>query len=132
MRLEAKRHLEKANEKLRSAKVLVENALYDDAVSRAYYTMLHATRALLAEASLQARTHEGVIRLFGEKFVRTKIFESELGKRLRVAKDLREKGDYSPLYATDEEVAKTLVKDAEKFLSRVKSYLEKEKRPQSP
>jgi len=44
---EAKLLLERAESKLSAAKVLLKEGYYDDAVSRAYYSMYFAARALL-------------------------------------------------------------------------------------
>ncbi|MFQ5887569.1 MAG: HEPN domain-containing protein, partial [Candidatus Hydrothermarchaeales archaeon] len=39
--------IQKAESKLQAGRVLLENQFYDDAVSRAYYCMYYAARALL-------------------------------------------------------------------------------------
>jgi len=41
--------MERAGEKLEVARSLLEDGFYSDAVSRAYYAMFYAARALLAE-----------------------------------------------------------------------------------
>jgi len=57
--------MEKAHEKLKAAKVLFERKFYSDAVSRAYYAMFYAARALLSEKNIYPKTHRGVISQFG-------------------------------------------------------------------
>lgn len=57
----------RAEKALRSAKILEENGEPEDAVSRAYYAMFHASRAILFSKGMKAKTHRGTISLFGEK-----------------------------------------------------------------
>jgi uncharacterized protein (UPF0332 family) len=45
---EWERHLDRAEEKLRSASILFEHKIFADAISEAYYSMFHAAKALLA------------------------------------------------------------------------------------
>ncbi len=123
MSLEPQKHLEKALAKLHSAKILLHHGMYDDAASRAYYAMFHSAKALLSKMGISPKSHEGVVKSFGEHLVKTGILPKALGEKLRRAKDLREKGDYSPYYTTPEDVAKTLVEDAEEFYASIKGKL---------
>ncbi len=65
--------LEKAEQKLRAAEELLKVAAYEDAVSRAYYCAFHAAQAVLLAEGLSARTHQGVVNLFGLHIVKTGI-----------------------------------------------------------
>lgn len=68
-----KASLSRADRALSSAKLLLKHRKPEDAVSRAYYSMFHATRAILFARSLRAKTHKGVITLFGEHIIRKGI-----------------------------------------------------------
>ncbi len=57
-------YLEEADEKLDSAKLLLENGYFKDAVSRAYYCMYNAARALLLTKDISPKTHKGLIAKF--------------------------------------------------------------------
>ena len=52
--------IETSEEKLEVAKILFENQAYGDAVSRAYYGMYNAARALLFVKDSKPKTHAGV------------------------------------------------------------------------
>ncbi len=52
--------IEKAEHKLNSATILFERGIYDDAISRAYYSMFYAAKALLSLKEEYPRTHRGV------------------------------------------------------------------------
>lgn len=124
MSSEPEKHLEKALTKLKAAKLLQKHGLYDDAASRAYYAMLHSARAALSKLGLSPKTHAGVIRAFGQHLVKTGTINKTHGENLAKAKDLREKGNYSPYYTTPKETAETLVKNAEELYAETKEKLE--------
>ncbi|MGQ9632007.1 MAG: HEPN domain-containing protein [bacterium] len=88
---------EKAKRFLRTAELSLNDGDYDSCVSRCYYAMFLTTEALLLTQNLRASSHKGVITLFGERFIKTDLMRKELGKMLRRAYDLRQKGDYGIL-----------------------------------
>ena len=65
-----KGYIQKAEGKLGVARRLFASGDYEDAVSRAYYAVYHATQALLLTEGQRAETHRGVITLFGLLFVK--------------------------------------------------------------
>lgn len=48
---------------LRAARLLAQNRIYPDAVSRAYYAVLHAAKAALQTKDISADSHAAVRRL---------------------------------------------------------------------
>lgn len=91
----AKLLLERAESKLSAAKVLLKEGYYDDAVSRAYYSMYFAARALLLTKDIPPKTHKGLISKFGLEFINTGFIERTYGRALNVAEEDREDADYS-------------------------------------
>jgi len=124
MNSEPEKHLEKAQTKIKAAKILQKHGLYDDAASRAYYAMLHSARAALSKLGLSPKTHTGIIRAFGQHLVKTGTINRIHGENLTKAKDIREKGDYSPYYTTPKETAETIIKNAEELYAEIKKRLE--------
>ena len=53
--------IRKAESKLNTAKILFEEGIYEDAISRAYYSMYYATKALLRMRGIFTKTHKGLI-----------------------------------------------------------------------
>ena len=115
--------LGRAEKALKSAKLLEENGELEDAASRAYYAMFHATRALLFSKGMNAKTHKGVISLFGEKIVKQGIMSEEYADMLRKAFDLRQKSDYEIYTETSVELVKEVIKNAEQFIEKVKELV---------
>ena len=56
---EIKIRLEKAKEKLKAAKYLLNGGFFDDAISRAYYAVFHVAKAILLLFNEDPETHEG-------------------------------------------------------------------------
>jgi len=119
--------VEKARKFIESAKVLLKINDYDSTVSRTYYAMFFMTEALLLTKNLAARSHSGLISLFGEHFVKTQIFSKEMGRQLNRAYDKRLMGDYGTTIAINTNDAKGLLNIGQDFIKNIADYLEKEK-----
>ena len=84
-----------SHETLGSAEILYANQKYKDSISRSYYAMFAAARALLATIDNDSVNHSGIVSLFNLHFVKTGKVSREMGKLLIEARSLREKGDYA-------------------------------------
>jgi uncharacterized protein (UPF0332 family) len=98
---------------------------YDSCASRCYYAMFFMAEAALLTKSLTASSHKGVISLFGEHFVKTRILERDLGKALNDAYDKRLVGDYGVGFMVTNEEAEDLLKTAQDFVQKLKNYLKR-------
>lgn len=58
-----------ARDSLQEAQTLLANGGFRGAVSRVYYAIFHAARAVLWSRGVEAKTHKGVIRMFGGRVV---------------------------------------------------------------
>lgn len=117
-------YIQKANKKLEVAEKLLKSGDYEDAVSRAYYAVFHATQALLLTEGERAETHKGIVTLFGLLFVKTGKFSKNIGKYLANLKDDRESGDYEVFSYVDKETAEMAISESKEFLKETKLYLE--------
>ncbi|MGC9445136.1 MAG: HEPN domain-containing protein [Candidatus Methanospirareceae archaeon] len=126
---EWERHLDRAEEKLRSASILLEHKMFADVISEAYYSMFHAAKALLAVRGLFSKTHVGVISQFGLQFVNEGLIEEWYAKSLTKAQSKREKADYDIFYEPSNEEAESVLEDAEKFLERIQLAVRELTRP---
>ncbi|WP_203218960.1 HEPN domain-containing protein [Geoglobus acetivorans] len=79
---EIRDHLALAGECLEEAENLLSGGLYRGAVSRAYYSMYHAARALLLTKNIAPKKHAGVLKMLGlessvkdiwKRFMRSRI-----------------------------------------------------------
>ena len=117
--------LENSKEKLKSAKILLENNQLKDSLSRSYYAMFTAARALMATKLLDSSKHSGVVSLFNQHFVKTGIFSKDLGRILLKGKDLRQDGDYKDFVEVSKEEVTKQYKGAEEFINKIEKVLSK-------
>lgn len=112
--------IERANRRLDAAYHLFEEGFFEDAVSRAYYSMYFAAKSLLLKRDITVKTHKGLLTTFGLEFVNEGIVEEYYGRALRIAEELREEADYSISREITKEEAESIVEDAKQFLTRIK------------
>jgi uncharacterized protein (UPF0332 family) len=116
--------IEEAEESLKDAGILFSSGgSFRSVINRSYYTMFYATLAVIAEGGAGRSKHSGVISIFDREYVKTKIFPKEMSKLLHKAFNLRQESDYREFNIITKEEAQTIMKGAEDFLTKVKSYL---------
>ncbi|MEE8168364.1 MAG: HEPN domain-containing protein [Candidatus Hydrothermarchaeales archaeon] len=120
---EWERHLGKAEEKFKSARILFEHGQYADAVSRGYYAMYHSAKAVLSFKDIHPRRHAGVISMFGLHFINEGYIEETYAKALSRGEEHRSDADYDIYYTATKEEAEGVIRDAEAFLERIKKAI---------
>lgn len=118
-----KEELKLASEMLTDAELMLKEERLRSAVSRAYYSMFHATKAVLLSQGTDCRSHAGARSRLGEYIIKKGLMDDGFAKSLHRANRMREKSDYSPAFKIDEEDVEKLVKEAKDFLSAVKELL---------
>ncbi len=116
--------MERAGKALKAAEVLLDEELYEDCVSRAYYAVLHAARGALLTVPVFPDSHNAVRRLFGLHLVKTGLIEKEYAVILTAEQEDREMGDYGIGLVFPHERALTRLDDARLFLKRIQKFLE--------
>ena len=111
--------LEEAEKRIEASKILLNEGFFKDAVSRAYYSMYYASKALLSMKGIQTKTHRGLRSKIGELAIKG-VIEREYGKDLIKAEDKREIADYGMYKEFSTEEVRELIEDAERFLERIK------------
>lgn len=111
--------LEEAEKRIEASKILLNEGFFKDAVSRAYYSMYYASKALLSMKGIQTKTHRGLRLKIGELVIKG-VIEREYGKDLTKAEDKREIADYGMYEEFSTEEVRALIEDAERFLERIK------------
>jgi uncharacterized protein (UPF0332 family) len=115
--------LDRAQEDIQTAKELLNLGRYRATVNRAYYAIFGVTSALLLTQKIERSKHSGVESAFIQHFIKTRIFETGYGRIFDYTRKKREESDYSSRITIDEEIAKKVVTDAEKFITRITEYL---------
>ena len=115
---------QKAQASLRAARLLADQALYDFAVSRAYYTMFYIAEALLLGEGLAFSKHSAVIAAFGQRFVKPGRVPQEFHRYLIEGESSRNVGDYDIQSALSEVEAAEQMERAEKFLELARQLID--------
>ena len=121
----ARHRFRKAHDHLKSAQILFDAEMYDDSLSRSYYAMFAAARALLALKQLDSKKHSGVLSLFNPPFVKTGIFARAAGRSISKTRIRRESSDYTDFYLVSREEAETQLEAAENFITTIETAFEK-------
>ena len=77
----AKHRLEQSREDLMAAKLLYKSELYKSANNRAYYSIFHSIKAVLAMEPIDFKKHKDVQAYFNKNYVSTEIFPKMMGKK---------------------------------------------------
>lgn len=117
---EWEKHLQRSEEKLKSANILRDNDMLADSISEAYYSMYHAAKSLLSLKNVYPRTHAGLVAQFGLEFVTNGLIEEFYAKSLAKAEAEREKADYDIFFVPSKEESDSIIGEAEEFLDRIK------------
>ncbi|MCX7840059.1 MAG: HEPN domain-containing protein [Anaerolineae bacterium] len=129
MKLSQQEHIQArmaiARDKLLSARDLLERGHYNDAISRAYYAMFYASKALLLALGEDPHKHVGVVSLYGERIVKIGLTDPKYGTLLRDAKKWREQADYEDLFRATREQADSAIRNAEDFVREAQETLKK-------
>lgn len=113
----------KSREALRAADALTAVGLHNDALTRAYYAAYHAACAVLLTEGIEARSHEGTISLFGERFAKRGKLPTELGRDLHELRALREKADYGRGFQATEDDTRRDIARAHRLCDAVAAWL---------
>lgn len=116
--------LEKAREKLASARVSLDAGYFDDAVSRAYYAVFHAVSAALGAKGLAYSSHGQTIGAFNREFVQTNLLEPAACRRLQALFARRQTADYDVSSSISRPQAEQSLSDAEWLLAECKRLVD--------
>ena len=116
-------YLNQAVEEFEAANLLFEEKYFREAVSRAYYSMFHASQALLVIKEVYPKSHKGVIQKFGEEFVKKGLLEKKMGYILAQAETMRLKADYDIGVKITKEECEEILDNCEYFISNVKEII---------
>lgn len=110
---------------LKASKTLLDNGMYDDAISRAYYAIFGCTRCFGILDNVITSKHSGIKSHFDMHYVKTGIFDKEFSKILHSSFEARQFSDYDLKgdLATQED-AKKAVDKAFKFVPEVKILID--------
>lgn len=114
-----KSYTDKADNCLKSAKLLLQNSLYENSVSMSYYAMYNSLTALLFRVGMKCENHAGSIILFKKLFGRVDLFKViSFAKKERIDKQYYVTSENN--FVLTKESAEDMVVKAEDFLVKMK------------
>ena len=120
---EVRNEMERARKSLAAARKLKAEGLLEDALSRSYYAILHAARALLLAHGVEVKSHEAVKRMFGITLVQSRKVDPIFARILREGQDDRLLADYDVAFSPEVERVETRIQEAELFMKEADRLL---------
>lgn len=122
----ARYRLERAKQDLSDAKFNYENRRYLNANNRAYYSIFHAIKAVLALERVDFKRHKDVLAYFNQYYIKTEKFPKIISKKISQASKVREDSDYDDEFIPTDIETKIQIDTAEEIIELVEKYLEKQ------
>ena len=120
---EIRAELQRAEKSLKASTVLFDDDLLEDALSRTYYAILHAARAILLAEGIRVTSHKAVRRLFGQHLIKTGKLDPRYATILAEEQDDRYLADYDVVFLPEKERVEKRIADAKEFLNTIKAFL---------
>lgn len=121
----SKHRLEQARENIEEAELLYNKKKFKGANNRAYYSIFHSIKAVLALEPIDFKRHKDVTAYFNKNYVNTEIFPRFLGHKIAEATTVREDSDYDDEFIVKPEETEEQIKTAKELLELVEEYINK-------
>lgn len=115
--------IRKSHQRLTSADALLKIGNYADSISRSYYAVLDAARAVLINDKIYPKSHAGTIAQFHQRYIKTKKISEKFGKMLSTIEKARTEADYEFEVSFTKSEAKQKLDQAKGFVKQVEEYL---------
>ena len=119
-----KYRIEKAYGTLVEAKDCAEDNHWTLTANRLYYAVYYASKALLIQNGIVAKSHEGVIGMIGQNFVVPGIITLDQAKLLARLQNMRKTGDYDDFKEWHQEDVEPLFEKVEDYINKIKELVE--------
>ncbi len=120
---EIRQEIERSKKSLAAAETLFNELLYEDALSRSYYSILHAAKAALLIENVVVSSHDAVKRLFGLHLIKTGKIDNRYSHILREEQDDRFLADYDSAFSPEKERVEKRIQDADDFVNEMIKYI---------
>jgi uncharacterized protein (UPF0332 family) len=115
--------LQRAQESLRAARIMLTENLPNIAASRAYYAMFYTAELLLQKKGLTFTSHSAVIAAFGKEFARSGELDPKFHRYMIASQNARQIGDYGGEKNISPEEASQIIGWVEEFIKVADIYL---------
>ena len=115
--------LEQAKENIEEAEILYKMNKFKGANNRAYYSIFHSIKAVLALEPIDFKKHKDIIAYFNKNYVRTEIFPRNIGHKIAEASSIREDSDYDDEFVVKPETTMNQIETAKELLELAQKYV---------
>lgn len=115
--------IERAEENMKSAQLLLNAGDYKGANNRGYYAIFHAVTAVLALEGIGFKRHKDAIGYFNKNYIHTGIFPQELGHPIAQAELIRNKSDYDDFYMASKAETEGIIRTAKNLIELAKQFI---------
>ena len=115
--------LDKAYQMLESARLLLEHDDYASACNRAYYSVFHAMRAVLALDEIDDHKHSHLISVFRKEYLKNGVLDRSLSDIIGSAFEVRNSSDYEDFWVIAKADAGEQVENAGVFFRAIEAYV---------
>ena len=119
----AKYRLERAKEDLEHAMKDFNARELRAANNRAYYSIFHSMRSILALEGKDFKKHSAVIAHFNQNYIKTKIFPPNMHTLIKNASEIRNASDYDDFYIASVEETQEQIESAKLIYDLVEKYI---------
>ncbi len=110
---------------LRAARALRDMGLCNDALSRLYYALYHATTALLLTEGVEPRRHRSIAGLLSAHFLRAGVLTAEEVAVVGRTQSYRDLADYERAWEATPAIAADAFASVEPLIARIEEVLER-------
>lgn len=122
----ANHRLEQAQEDLAAGELLYKQNFYKSANNRAYYSIFHSIKAVLALEPVDFKRHKDVLAYFNKNYINHEIFPKNMGRKIVNASIIREDSDYDDEFIVDANKTKEQLDVARELIQLVQEYINKQ------
>lgn len=119
----AKYRLERAKQDLSDAEFNYKHQRYLNANNRAYYSIFHAIKAVLALERVDFKRHKDILAYFNQHYIKTEKFPKMISKKISQASKVREDSDYDDEFIPNDDETKLQIDTAKELIELVEKYL---------
>ena len=116
--------LEQAKENIEEAEILFKMNKFKGANNRAYYSIFHSIKAVLALEPIDFKRHKDVIAYFNKNYISNETFPKKMGRKISIASRMREDSDYEDEFVVESDDTKEQIETARELLVLVETYIE--------
>ena len=110
-------YIQKARERLVSAKALLDIGNFEDSISRSYYAILDAASACLTRKDVVPQSHAGAIKLFSLHYIKPGTVDRKYQRQFAKIEKARIEADYTHLRIFTKIETAEILADADEFVN---------------